>query len=395
MRARSRFARDRARVTGNVVVLAPVLLPDARVPEDTMPSMAVHSAKPVEIPRTPGMRRIVARSHWLRTLGMGLGAVMVGTVFHQRGAHASLWALLVAYGLVWPHVAWWILRRSSTPIALDKRLLMGDVVMGGVWIAAMQFSVLPSVLLATMFAITVISVDGARMLLRALALQVLACCVAGAATGFAFAPVADMVEVLASLPLLVAFPVTLGWITYRLAEQVRRQNRLLLKISSTDALSGLMTRRHWEAAVEAMTSQTEPSGSGCGCAVMLMMDIDHFKHVNDQHGHTAGDEVIRKVGEVIRRGLREGDLAGRYGGDEFAVVLCGADMAVATGVAERIRTSMEGALFELAPGLRCTLSIGLAARPAVDSGVSAWIEQADAALYRAKLAGRNRLALAN
>ncbi|HEY8230852.1 MAG TPA: GGDEF domain-containing protein, partial [Rhodanobacteraceae bacterium] len=92
---------------------------------------------------------------------------------------------------------------------------------------------------------------------------------------------------------------------------------------------------------------------------------------------------------------REGDLAGRYGGDEFAVVLCGIDMHAAATVAERIRSGVACSLFERAPGLRCTLSIGLARSPTTTNSTREWVKDADAALYRAKLAGRNRFVVAN
>ena len=162
-------------------------------------------------------------------------------------------------------------------------------------------------------------------------------------------------------------------------------------MSSIDSLSCLLNRKHWEDAVTAVMQR-----HCCEGAVMLLIDIDQFKRTNDQHGHTAGDEVIRQVGAIIRGSLREGDLAGRYGGDEFAVVLCGIDMQAAATVAERIRSGVACSLFERAPGLRCTLSIGLARSPdAASSSTREWVRDADAALYRAKLAGRNRLVVAN
>lgn len=350
-----------------------------------MTTATIPTCKPLA---TDDAKRGIAHSHWLRTLGLGLGALMVGAVLQRRGAPASLWILLAVNGLAWPHIAWLILRRCDSPTEVDRRFFMGDVAMGGVWVAVMQFCALPSVVLATMFAIAAIAIDGARLLLRVLAVLIVVCGVAAAANGFVFAPSTDMHELLASLPVLVGFPVTLGCITHYLAMRVRSQNEQLLRISSTDNLSGLMNRNHWEVAVNASVARY--CGDG---AVMLMMDIDSFKHINDQYGHTAGDSVIQRVGEVIRSGLREGDLAGRYGGDEFVVVLCAIDVNTAAAVAERIRTNLACSLFERSPGLRCTLSIGLAASPA-NRNVGEWIKTADAALYRAKLAGRNRLVVA-
>ena len=316
---------------------------------------------------------------------------MVGAVLYRREVPASVWVLLVLHGLVWPHVARLILRRSAEPGACDQRLFLGDAAMCGVWIALMQFNLLPSVVMTTMCAITLIAIDGRRLLLllQGLAVLVLACGVAAIANGMAFAPNTDTLELLASLPLLVAYPVTIGEIVHRLARHVQSQNRQLLKISSIDSLSGLLNRNHWEEAVNAALQR-----HCCDDAVLLLIDIDQFKRVNDQHGHTAGDEVIRKVGEVIRGSLREGDLAGRYGGDEFGVVLCGVDTHAAATVAERIRSGVACMLFERSPGLRCTLSIGLAPGHPRLLDTREWVKDADIALYRAKLAGRNRFVVA-
>lgn len=325
----------------------------------------------------------------MRTLGLGLGAIMVGTVLYRHGAPLPVWILLALYGFVWPHVARLTVRGSTRPVASDQRWLLVDTAMGGVWIALMQFNLLPSVLLAVMFAMALSAIGGGRLMLRGMVVQVIACCLTAMVNGLAFAPTTRMPELLASIPLLVVFPMTLSVIMYRLVQRVRRQNRVLLEMSSVDCLSGLLNRRHWEDAVNAVLS-----GRHGDRAMMLLLDIDHFKHVNDEHGHTVGDEVIRLVGAVIRDSLRDGDLAGRYGGDEFGVVLDGAGADAATLVAERIRSGVACALFKRVPGLHCTLSIGLAPiRPETRDALE-WVKDADAALYRAKLAGRNRFVVA-
>lgn len=334
--------------------------------------------------------RVIRRSYGLRLLGLTLGAVMVGAVLYRREVALSVWVLLALHALVWPHAAWWLQHRSREPIELDQRCFLGDAAMGGVWIALMQFNLLPSVLLMTMFSITLIATDGGRILLRGLVMLTLACGVAAVANGLAFAPDTGTLEMLASLPLLVVFPMVLGIITHGLARRVYAQNRELLQMSSVASLSGLLNRRHWEDAVNAALAR-----HCCDNAVLLLIDIDHFKHVNDQHGHTVGDEVIRKVGAIIRGSLCDGDLAGRYGGDEFGVMLCGADLPAAATVAERIRSGVACSLIERTPGLRCTLSIGLARNQPSTHAAHEWVKDADAALYRAKLAGRNRLAMAN
>ncbi|HEV7490555.1 MAG TPA: GGDEF domain-containing protein, partial [Rhodanobacteraceae bacterium] len=124
---------------------------------------------------------------------------------------------------------------------------------------------------------------------------------------------------------------------------------------------------------------------------LLMVDIDRFKEINDHYGHLAGDEVIRTAAAIIQSCIREIDVPGRYGGDEFGVMLAHTGTHAAVVAAERIRQRVAETEFERAPGVRCTLSIGIAAASRGMEDVHAWISQADAALYQAKTLGRNQI----
>lgn len=335
--------------------------------------------------------RVVARTYALRALGLALGAPMVGYVLYLRGVPPVVIGVLVAvYGLSWPHIAYWSSLRSTNPVAADRRCVQIDAALGGAWVALMQFNVLPSALVVTMLGATVIALYGRLAFLGALGLTSVACAVTSAANGFRFAPMTDLWEMLAALPLLVVFPILLGGVTRRLSEHVRAQNRELARLGSLDSLSGLYNRRHWDDVVGGALAADR-----CRSATMLLIDIDHFKRVNDRHGHTVGDEVIRRVGAAIRSCLREGDVAGRYGGDEFCVILRDADLAQGARVAERIRVGATHLVREGVPDVSCTLSIGIARAPAGAGVVRDWVRAADAALYRAKLDGRDRLAVAH
>lgn len=332
----------------------------------------------------------VRRTYGLRALGLALGAFCVGGVWYRNDAPAWLWALLILHAWVWPHAAWLLVRGRADAMALNKRFLIGDAAVMGVWIALMDFNLLPSTVMATMIAITLIAMDGGRMLLHGMAALAAGCCVAAYANGLAFAPRSETIEILASLPLLTLFPMALGVIMHQLTRRVRGQNIELIRLGSTDDLSGLLNRSYWER-ILAVTF----ADHCCDKAVMLLIDIDHFKDINDRHGHVTGDEVIRQVGAIIRGSLREGDIAGRYGGDEFAVVLCNVDVPAASRVAERVGSEVTRALAGHIPDLRCTLSIGVASGPGGSGGLREWVEAADAALYRAKLAGRDRFVVAD
>jgi two-component system cell cycle response regulator len=137
----------------------------------------------------------------------------------------------------------------------------------------------------------------------------------------------------------------------------------------------------------------QSAARGKPIAVMLL-DIDYFKSINDSYGHDAGDDVLREFALRVRKCIRNIDLACRYGGEEFVLVMPETDMAVATMVAERLRRRIAGEAFTIQGGARSievTISIGLAGATGTDDTAAAILKRADQALYQAKRDGRNRV----
>lgn len=325
--------------------------------------------------------------HGPRTLGLGLGFFCVASVLYQHGASPATWAALAFNGFLWPHLARLIAIRSRDPYRTELRSLVADSGAGGVWVALMGFNLLPSALLVVMLSMDKISAGGPRLFVRAFAVQVAACAAAVLAFGLDFRPETTMLDVAASLPLLVAYPIAVGIATYRLSRRVREQNRMLAALSRTDGLSGLLNRISWEQIVYVEMARCRRSGRA---ASLLMLDVDHFKQINDQHGHPTGDQVIRSIAAIVSRTVRASDISGRYGGEEFGVVLPDTDADGAAVIAERVRRRIEATTVEPTTGVRCTVSIGIAAaQPEVDDAGD-WIARADRALYAAKRLGRNR-----
>jgi diguanylate cyclase len=341
--------------------------------------------------RTPdeGLR-FAKRMYGLRLLGTALGAVCVGGSLWTQGAHAPIWTVLVVNALAWPHLAYWLARRSASPYRAELRNLTLDSASGGAWIAAIGFSAAPSAIIFAMMAMDKASIGGLRFLGRCLAAQAAAAAAVALAPGFELhLPPSSNVERLASLPLLVLYPIVIGLVTHQLARRVRRQNDALEALSSVDGLSGLFNRIHWEAAVAAEFQRCRRIGHPSS---VVMIDIDFFKRINDSHGHPVGDAVIRAVAGILRATLRLHDVPGRYGGEEFGIVLPGTGLLGAEVLAERIRSHIEAAVLEPENRVRATASLGVAAYDARDESHARWIERADRALYAAKAAGRNRTA---
>lgn len=164
----------------------------------------------------------------------------------------------------------------------------------------------------------------------------------------------------------------------------------LRRIAMTDSLTGALSRGAFRAECERTLDLALRHRHALSC---IMMDLDHFKAINDLHGHPVGDRVLSEVAESCRRGLRVSDAFGRVGGEEFAVLLPHTDLAAAMIVADKLRASVVQLQVPTAPGtLRVSASFGVAALDASVNGLDALLGHADAALYTAKTGGRNRCA---
>lgn len=318
-----------------------------------------------------------------RTVGLVLGAICVAAVFYERGAAPGAWALLGVYVLAWPHLALLHALRSQDPYRAETRNLMVDSLLGGVWVVLMQYSLLPSVVLASMLSMDTTCVGGWRLFLRGL----VAMLVGGGATALLVgAPVnheVSMFVLTATLPVLIGYPLLMGLVTHDQARRLARQRREFERLSRTDSLSGLYNRLLWDESVAAAFAQLQRHG---GEAALLLLDIDRFKDYNDTWGHVAGDDAIRHVARVLRGECRREDRIARYGGEEFGVLLPGIGREKALAAAERLRARIGRADSDFA-GL--TVSVGVAPfDPGLVDGEE-WVLRADKALYAAKRAGRN------
>ncbi len=183
-------------------------------------------------------------------------------------------------------------------------------------------------------------------------------------------------------------------VSFRFTLTDARQERLLGQLfesSTRDALTGAYNRKHFD---ERLSIELAYAKRHATNASMILMDIDHFKRVNDRYGHLAGDAVLRAVAVTVNASLRAEDIFARYGGEEFAVILRGIDLAGAARAAERLRVALENASIQFeGERLGVTASMGVASVACIEERTPALlVAAADRRLYAAKAAGRNRIA---
>lgn len=185
----------------------------------------------------------------------------------------------------------------------------------------------------------------------------------------------------------------LGLVEYLLFRIAQARHRLARE-AATDPLTGVSNRRHFLAIAPRLMHLAERSSEPVS---LLFLDVDHFKRINDEHGHAVGDQVLQTLAQLTRELVRRSDLLARYGGEEFVILLPGAGAAAAARFAERLRRKVAAVdhWAETDRPLSVTASIGVASAEAGAAGLRALLKDADAALYEAKRGGRNQVAAAH
>ncbi|HWV15155.1 MAG TPA: diguanylate cyclase [Cellvibrio sp.] len=336
--------------------------------------------------------RFVKRVYPARIIGLGLGAIVIAVALLPQQPPLFLWLLLGFNGFVWPHFAYYLASIAANPYRIERFSLLADAVLGGFWLVAMGLNPLASSVLIMMLWMNMIAAGGVKFFASGVLSTAAGLLVGLLLLEFHWQPQVSNAVIYAAIPMLISCPILIGLITYNLSMQLHRQKELLKHLSRTDSLTDIFNRGYWEVRAREEIVRVRRSHSPL---CLLLIDIDHFKAVNDTYGHGMGDRVLQQVAQYLQWNLRESELLGRYGGEEFGIILPDEDLTMAWQLGERLRLFIEQAEFQdpADPGnthLRCTISIGVAAFSDSAGDFSSWVRAADAALYQAKRMGRNR-----
>jgi diguanylate cyclase (GGDEF)-like protein len=371
--------------------------------------------------KTAGSRTVAprpARVHWIvrqnrrhRSAFYPLLAAIVGAQLHDMGAGVVPWLLLCTHFFAYPQLVYWLARRQpdgARQRAVELRTMVFDCFLYALWFVAFGFPLWPCFVVVAAATMSMVAYHGLRGVAR-----VAFGLVVGVAAGlllpipFAWRPDTSVwVTALSMLAFLVfmlafahdAYTRTLGLYQSRqLArdqiDEIRGLQEQLSAAALRDPLTDLHNRRHLSDALPLALARCERRGTPL---TLLMIDIDHFKQVNDRHGHAAGDAVLLALGQLMLRQVRRGDLAVRMGGEEFLWVLEDAGLQAAWERGQTLREAFAAHTVEHEDQrLRATFSCGVAVFPTHGGDADALLKAADGALYTAKANGRNQLQLAS
>jgi diguanylate cyclase len=198
-------------------------------------------------------------------------------------------------------------------------------------------------------------------------------------------------QIYACLPVLVLYPMFVGYMSYLVAVQLSEHKHILGKLSRTDSLTGLINHGSWKDLLQLEFGRCQTLARQTSIA---LIDIDHFKAINDTQGHIVGDRVLKQLSNALLASLRDSDLAGRYGGDEFCVILPNTSTNLAWEIMEQLRRDVHNLRDPQLPQVHLTLSIGISTFGHHVTDAAMWLNEADKALYTAKSTGRNRVCAA-
>lgn len=347
----------------------------------------------------------VALNRRNRTLSFALSFVVVGTHLHVVGASLLQWSLLALQLLVYPQLVYRVALRSADPLRAEIRNMLLDGVLLGAWCAFWGMPLWLCFLFFICVSLNLMIFEGLPGLARALAAICLGIAAVALLAGFRFRPDTTLATSLLCIAMLATYLLTFAYGAYRRGlalressaqlhariEEITTLQTRLQEQASRDPLTGLFNRRHFDRALAEALAHCLREDKPLTLAIT---DIDHFKAINDNHGHLAGDEVLRSLADLLAGKVGDAGMVCRFGGEEFLLMLPGMPAAEACAFADALRREFESMRVRLdGHAIGTTLSFGVAVAPDDAIDAHALLRKADAALYTAKLRGRNRVAM--
>lgn len=346
--------------------------------------------------------------HWVVQLNRRNRTAFFALLFPVLGTHlvfiqAGLleWVLLALQFLAYPQLVYWRARRSADPLRAEMQNLLVDDVLLGMWMAGWGFPLWISFILFIGICLNLMIFQGRRGLSKVILTMLAGVLAVALVGGLRFRPDTSLLTTSLCMLALTLYLFMFANDAYTRGLALRQSRKQLgirveeitsLQVrlqeqASRDPLTGLFNRRHLDNLLAQELAECRQTGTEL---TLVMIDIDRFKAVNDNFGHLAGDEILRALADLLLRNAREGDLACRFGGEEFLLMMPRTPVSVALRRSEVLRKEFEAmrVSFE-GHDMQTTLSFGIAGFPDHGSEATTLLQMADKALYAAKLRGRN------
>lgn len=320
-----------------------------------------------------------------RTLGMGLAFLPVFFVFSQNDAPTTYWIWAILVCLVWPHVAFIKAKASNNAYKSERQNLAIDSFIAGTMAPLMYFNILPSVMLVAITLADKFSTGVKHMTGIGALFVTLGMITAGIFTGFEISLASSTGVILATLPIIIVHTMVVSFTSYKLIREVHFKNQNLNELNRTDPLTKLYNCGAWQEEAKQAFSDAQINKQVLN---LMIIDIDNFKSVNDQYGHSIGDQLIVKISKIIQAAGGENSIAGRLGGDEFGLIIQAGSEKTKV-LCQKIITHVQAINLADTNSREFSVSIGFSCSLQNFDKYLDWFNSADKALYKAKNSGRN------
>ncbi|MEX3019772.1 diguanylate cyclase [Kluyvera sp. STS39-E] len=324
----------------------------------------------------------------MRILGTFLCFLPILSVLIERQQPLFLQMLLGVNAFIWPTVAFLRARRAPMPREAEQQNLLVDAAVGGFWIAMMACNPLPSITIATILMTDRLSAGGVALMRKAAGVMLAGFAVSWALTGMPFNGYVSQRTMLATLPLISLYVLALSLLTDSIAVKLRLKSQELERIAMLDPLLDIANRRLLE---QRISWELVRLKQHCGHSLLMFIDLDNFKEVNDRFGHKVGDVMLKTISQILQMATRPTDTPARLGGDEFVILLPDTSLEEGKAIAQRIMDATSVVTERPDHQQSLTLSIGIADALPDMFEVADWLQAADSALYEAKRRGKNQI----
>ncbi|WP_407938274.1 diguanylate cyclase [Musicola keenii] len=322
----------------------------------------------------------------MRQLGTFLCFFPIASVLYELSRSWPLFLLLVLNAFVWPHIAYAVSSHARDPVKAEFINMTLDTAFGGAWVALMGVCPLPSAIIISILIADRYAAGGWKLLRMSTVASFVSFILVWTLLRFEHYTILSERTLWLTLPLSTIYMITLSVVSYQLAARLREKSRELERITLMDPYLSIPNRRLFEQRLDKEFLRTQRGESH---AYLMLIDVDHFKYVNDSYGHEAGDYLLTEISVVLRTIAGKYDVPARFGGDELGIIIQNSTDKIVTMTAHQLHAKVATIRLPADPSFCCTISIGIA-RAEHAATPQSWLNNADQALYAAKKSGKNR-----